>query len=364
MDLLLFFFLENMALIIALMYLALKGKAFFALEFKNPSCLLFLSALFVSFLTFSVMYNPLNHEGMRLDLREVPLFFISYVGGWQYGLLSAIVPAVFRASMGGPTVEIGIIQSIVLPVVIGALFHDKRSAKDKFFPLINLKRIMAGFIAYELLKSIWMWLNTPATLVITMAMFFFAMIAALAMALILNEENRNLLLRKELEMYSNQDALTRLPNIRFFKSKAEDLLSKNTPMLVAMIDVDYFKVYNDTHGHQKGDAALRTLGQLMKDSAREEDIVARYGGEEFITCYTNVSEPDEVFFMAEQFRKKVEEHKFEGEELQPGGNLTVSMGLSFSSDKKTLEQMIEEADQALYLSKSRGKNRVTIYEAS
>ncbi|MDN7246883.1 GGDEF domain-containing protein [Planococcus shenhongbingii] len=363
MDLLLYFFVENMALIIALMYLALKMKELFLLEMSKHSHLLLLSSLFISFLTFSVMYNPYVFEGMRLDLREVPLFFITYVGGWKFGVLSAIIPAGFRASMGGPTVEIGILQSILFPVLIGALFHDKRPV-DKFFPLIDLKRMIIGFVVFEVLKSIWMFFYTPVNLAIIVPIFFFALIAVLAMAMILNEENRTLLLRKELEMYSNQDSLTRLPNIRFFKNKVGDLLSKNTPMLVSMIDVDYFKVYNDTHGHQKGDSVLRTLGQLLMESAREEDIVARYGGEEFIICYTNVSKPEEVIFLAERFRKKVEEHKFEGEELQPGGKLTVSMGLSFSSENRTLEQMIEEADQALYLSKRRGKNQVTIYEAS
>jgi diguanylate cyclase len=364
MNSLLFFFLENMALIIALMYLALKVKELLVLELKKPSYLLGLSALFISFLTFSVMYNPFNYEGMRLDLREVPLFFVSYVGGWQYGLLSAIIPAMYRAFMGGPTAVMGIFQAILLPVIIGAFFHRKHPKTDIFFPLIDFKRMLIGFLVFELLKSVWMLLNTPVSVPITIAMFFFAVIAVLAMALILNEENRSFLLRKELEVYSNQDSLTRLPNIRFFKNKVEDLLSENTPMLISMIDVDYFKVYNDTHGHQKGDSVLRTLGQLLLESAREEDIVARYGGEEFVICYTNVSKPEEVVFLAERFRKKVEDYKFEGEERQPGGRLTVSMGISFSSENKTMEQIIEQADQALYESKRRGKNRVTIYEAS
>ncbi|WP_256204358.1 hypothetical protein [Planococcus faecalis] len=93
---LLFFFLENMALIIALLYLALKAKELLFPNLTESKFLYLLSVVFISFLTFSVMYNPYFYMGMRLDLREVPLYFISYIAGWKVGLLSAIFPAYFR----------------------------------------------------------------------------------------------------------------------------------------------------------------------------------------------------------------------------------------------------------------------------
>ncbi|TWT24905.1 diguanylate cyclase [Planomicrobium sp. CPCC 101110] len=359
-DKLLFFFLENMALIIALMYMALRVKESLSLDKKNPAILFVGYALFINFLTFSVMYHPFFHEGMRIDLREVPLFFISYIGGWKVGILSSILPAIYRIYLGGPTVLEGTLQSIILPVIIGALFHVKKPA-NPLLVLINLKRMMAGFILFEMIKTVAFLLSTPITPFIAAVMFIFAAIAALSMALMLNEENRKLLLRKELEFLSNQDPMTHLPNIRFFKNRVQKLLMKDEPVSIVMFDVDYFKTYNDTHGHQKGDAVLRTLGQLLKEAAGKNDVIARYGGEEFILCYSGASDEENVKAAAERFRKNVQDYRFEGEEQQPEGDLTISLGVSFSGSGKTLEQIIEEADQALYQSKKMGRNRVTVW---
>ncbi|MCJ1909740.1 GGDEF domain-containing protein [Planococcus ruber] len=358
---LLFFFLENMALIIALMYLALKLKETLLVEWKSSTQFLWLSSAFFSFLSFSVMHNPFIHEGMRLDLREVPIFFISYIGGWPFGILSAIVPGIFRASLGGPTVVEGILQSLILPIIIGALFREKVPFNHLFI-IINIKRMLTGFVVFEFIKSIWMIATTPATLFIVAAMFFFAGIAVLAMSLILNGENRNLILRRELEFYSNQDPMTHLPNIRFFKNKVGAFVDDKQPLSIAMVDVDYFKVYNDTHGHQKGDQVLRTIGQLLIDSTSDSDVVARYGGEEFIICFTGEADPEKIFAMADKVRQNIESHRFEGEELQPGGIVSVSVGLSFSDGTRSLDQLTKEADKALYQSKNKGRNCVTLYE--
>ncbi|TWT07908.1 diguanylate cyclase [Planococcus sp. CPCC 101016] len=362
MNSLLFFFLENMALIIALLYLALKAKELLFPDLRESKLLLALSVLFISFLTFSVMYNPFFYEGMRLDLREVPLYFISYVGGWKVGVLSAVFPSFYRYSLGGPTVVQGILQTVVLPVIIGSLFRNK-STINKFFALLDIKRMMIGMLVYEVIKSIWMYTTTPATLFITLSMFLFAGLAVLAMGLIANGENHHILVRKELEFYSNQDPMTQLPNMRFFRNKAQTLLAQYVPVAVVMLDVDYFKTYNDTHGHQKGDAVLRSIGQLLRDHTRKKDYVARYGGEEFIFCITDPFDDQEALKIVEKVRRQIEQHHFEGEELQPEGKLTVSMGISLNSSKKTLDQLIDEADQALYQSKRNGRNRVTAFAA-
>jgi diguanylate cyclase len=363
MDSLLFFFLENMALIIALMYLGLRAKEALFIDLSNPIRDMWMVSMFIGFLTFSIMYNAFPYQGMRLDLREVPIYFISYAGGWQFGILSAIFPMIYRGYMGGPTVVLGIIQAIILPIVIGGLFHDRKTAGKQLL-LLNLRRMMIGFFVFETIKSVWMFATTPATPLIVLSMFLFATIAMLSMALIMNGENRNLILRKELEFYSNQDPMTHLPNIRFFKNNVNRVVAQKEAMAVVMLDVDYFKVYNDTHGHQKGDAVLRSIAQIMKDSTRKEDFVARYGGEEFIICLANPEDAHEACRMAESIRQTIEDFHFEGETLQPEGKLTVSMGISFSNGYKALDHLIEEADNALYQSKRHGRNRVTMYQAA
>lgn len=357
---LLFFFLENMALIIALMYLAFKAKDAMVGDWSNPFRQRITVAAFFAFLTFSIMYHPYVYEGMRLDLREVPLFFISYVGGWQFGLLSAILPTGYRVYMGGPTMVMGVLQSILLPIIIGSLFHE-RKRKDHFTGLLDIRKMMMVFLIYEAIKSVWMIGSTPINFVMAMAMFIFAGVAVFSMALILNGENRSVLLRKELEFYSNRDPMTQLPNIRFFKNNVGKLIDDKIPMAIIMLDVDYFKVYNDTHGHQKGDAVLRSVAQILKDSIQKEDFVARYGGEEFICCINEPGNLEEAAEMAERIRKNILEFHFEGEELQPEGVLTVSVGMSYTVGGASLEELIEEADQSLYQSKRQGRNRVTVF---
>ncbi|MGJ9386048.1 diguanylate cyclase [Salipaludibacillus sp. CF4.18] len=358
-----FFFLENMALIIALMFLGLKLKEFILQKIDNPLRYMWLSALFIGFLSFSIMFHPLLLEGMRLDLREVPLFFISYLGGWKLGVLSAILPGIFRFSLGGPTLIEGIVQGILLPVLIGALFHNKKVLNHPY-TIINIKHMIIGFIVFEVIKTGLMLWTTPITFSITIAMFFFATVAILGIGLMLNDFNRNAMSRKELEFLSNYDSMTHLPNIRYFKNEVHKLISHKVPISICMFDVDYFKHYNDTNGHPAGDEVLRIIGQLLKESVEKGDMIARYGGEEFIICYSNVTSAEDVTATAETFRKKVEEYIFENEETQPNVDVTISIGVTIPSQNKTLDELIGQADKALYQSKQKGRNQVTIFKSS
>lgn len=363
MGLLFFYFLENMALIIALLYLGLKVKEVIVEKMKNPLQLLWLSSVFIGFLSVSIMFYPIEFEGMRIDLREVPLFFITYIGGWKLGVISAVFPGIFRFSIGDPSVWLGIFQTIVLPVVMGELFHKKKA----FIPpytIINMKHMILGFVVFQLIKSLLMFFATPATISMVLIMFLFSFIALTGMGLMWNDFNQKAISREKYEFLSNRDPMTHLPNIRYFKEQVQRFLFKKTPIAIAMVDVDYFKVYNDTHGHQAGDEVLRNVGKLLEKSVRKEDLIARYGGEEFIISYKNVANAAKATDIAERFRQKVEEHIFHGEETQPGGKLTVSIGISFFSEEKTFDELIGEADRALYRSKQRGRNQTTIFQES
>ena len=127
------------------------------------------------------------------------------------------------------------------------------------------------------------------------------------------------------------------------------------------IDIDYFKIYNDLNGHQKGDEVLKSIGIILKNSIRKDDIVARYGGEEFAIILPNTSEMDAIK-LAEEIRSKIEKTYFHGEENQPNGKLTVSIGISIYPDKaKNDIELFKSADDALYRAKFFDKNRVETY---
>lgn len=171
--------------------------------------------------------------------------------------------------------------------------------------------------------------------------------------------------RKKLGELANIDGLTGIYNHRFFheslKEKIVSCKKSQNPISLILLDIDYFKHYNDLYGHQKGDEVLRKIGFILKNNVRIKDIPARYGGEEFAVILPNSSEK-EAIFIAEKIRLAVERHKFEGEENQPKGKITVSVGISTFPDKaKNDVELIKSADDALYRAKFFNKNRVETY---
>lgn len=354
-----FYFLENMALIIAMMYLGLKAREYILPSIAKSRTAPLVNGLLVGMLAFVIMYNPLLHEGMRVDLREAPLYFIAFVGGWFPGIVALIIPAIYRVMMEGPTVLQGILQGIMLPVLIGSLFHDWKNYRPPY-ALISIKRMMIGFVVFEVIKSVWMALSTPATASMALIMALMGTIGVLAMGWILNDTHRNIIRWKALEHDSTHDALTGLPNLRFFHEQVRELKYRGMPMAVVMMDVDHFKNYNDTHGHPAGDGVLRSIGRLMEESARPGDVIARYGGEEFILCFMGVSTEQQAYELADALRERIESYAFYGGDQQPGGRLTVSIGAALSETEQPLDELIEQADRALYHSKKSGRNQVTV----
>jgi len=125
-----------------------------------------------------------------------------------------------------------------------------------------------------------------------------------------------------------------------------------------MIDVDNFKNYNDTHGHLKGDEALRNIASIFHDKSRKCDPVARYGGEEFAIIMPNTLK-DHAQLFAERLRSEVEKFYAEDMAIVPDKRLTISEGIAvYPEDAITKNELISTADAALYQAKHSGKNRV------
>lgn len=357
-------FLSNITLIISFMYLVLKLKQFIIVKTKMVlNYYILLVPLIIATLSIWVMHHPLFFEGMRIDLRSIPLFFISYLGGWKLGALSIVLPTWYRFDLGGPTVIQGVVQGIFLPFLIGAIFHRKKTFRPPY-SMISIKHMMLGYMVYAVLKSSLMLWTTPANISTLIIMVVFEVFSLLIIGLINNDTNHNLLVKKELEFESRHDNMTNLFNLKHFKRELEKLIAQKKSLVIAMFDVDYFKNYNDTHGHPAGDSVLRTIGQLLSENMREEDVFARYGGEEFIICFSNVPNTQTASTLAEEFRKLVETYPFYGEEKQPKGNLTISMGLSSLSPEKSLDTLISEADQALYKAKQADRNTIYLYDSN
>lgn len=169
-------------------------------------------------------------------------------------------------------------------------------------------------------------------------------------------------LRARLAEQAITDPLTGMTNRRYFEEFLGSELARidryGGSCAVAMVDVDRFKNYNDTAGHPAGDEVLRQLSDILERMCRDADLVARYGGEEF-TLVLPATETEEALESAERLRAAVEAHEFPHEEIQPGGELTVSVGVAaYPEDADTMEEVVSAADRALYLAKEDGRNRV------
>ncbi|MBD3322803.1 MAG: diguanylate cyclase [Chitinivibrionales bacterium] len=169
---------------------------------------------------------------------------------------------------------------------------------------------------------------------------------------------------RQLKEMATHDPLTGIFNRRFFKDMYKRdwriALRAKTRISVIMLDIDFFKGYNDTYGHQAGDSCLQQVAGVLRESLRRAgDIVARYGGEEFIVVLNTVS-ADEAMQSAEFMRKRISALKIPHSASGVAKYVTVSCGLSSVIPDKKLapETLIRQADTALYTAKESGRNRV------
>jgi diguanylate cyclase (GGDEF)-like protein/PAS domain S-box-containing protein len=176
----------------------------------------------------------------------------------------------------------------------------------------------------------------------------------------------NLKLREKLRAEAIHDPLTGLFNRRYLEETLARELHRarrrNSPLCVAMLDLDDFKRFNDTFGHDAGDSLLRELGRLVRANVRKSDIPCRYGGEEFVLVLPD-SELADAEQRVEQIRVLIKELQIpHGEQLLRA--LTVSAGVA-QADKHSSDpnELLRAADQALYAAKNAGRNRVVVYQA-
>ncbi len=171
-------------------------------------------------------------------------------------------------------------------------------------------------------------------------------------------------LQNKLAMLATTDGLTGLYNHRTFQTRlSEELLRAeryNKSIILLLLDIDHFKRFNDTYGHQTGDDVLKTIAKIIKGNIRKVDFPARYGGEEFAVILPE-SNCDHAMIVAERIRTSVMDYPFylkDGSRIQ----ITVSIGIScFPNDATQKEDLIKKADTALYHAKNTGRNRVSLF---
>jgi len=171
-------------------------------------------------------------------------------------------------------------------------------------------------------------------------------------------------LKDELEraqLMAKTDELTNIPNRRGFNQAIAQIISEakqlNQPFSLIILDIDFFKSINDEFGHLIGDSVLRYLAKQLNCETKGKDTIARIGGEEFVIILPNTGLEDAVY-VANNLRLKIEKNQLKVKSHNKNLTLTISAGVAKYIIDETAEDIVERADQALYLAKNSGRNRV------
>lgn len=176
---------------------------------------------------------------------------------------------------------------------------------------------------------------------------------------------KNASLLAQLEQQALQDALTSLPNRRAYEAQAEQAMARaarsnssgnSSVLAVGVADLDHFKKINDRHGHAVGDAVLRTVAQVLRDTGRMTDVAARLGGEEFGLLF-----PDATLAQARKVAERIRAAVAAAPTRLPDGtdlHVTMSIGVATLAPGATLDAAMSDADRALYQAKHQGRNQV------
>jgi diguanylate cyclase (GGDEF)-like protein len=172
--------------------------------------------------------------------------------------------------------------------------------------------------------------------------------------------------RSKLERIAHYDVLTNLPNRVLLADRLSQAMiqsqRRNRLLAIAFIDLDGFKVVNDTHGHNVGDQLIAALSKRMNESLREGDTLARIGGDEFIAVMVDLNRVEDCQPLLERLLEAAADFVTLGDTVL---NISASIGVTFyPQDGAGAEQLMRHADQAMYVAKKAGKNRYHLFDVA
>lgn len=168
--------------------------------------------------------------------------------------------------------------------------------------------------------------------------------------------------KKRLVADTEIDFLTKLPNRNYINWKFEEMNCQHKFICVVIADIDHFKTVNDKFGHNVGDDVLKEIANVLSKNLRRGDISSRWGGEEFVLLLPDAS-IEQTFDIIERIRKNIASRSFTDKSNQSTFNLSISFGIASNQGQKSqLNDLIEQADQALYQAKGNGRNRTEIFQ--
>lgn len=273
-------------------------------------------------------------------------------------LISLLLPFVFQIFLGG-FVSSGAVTLWSILTILGSFTFQDKSVTIKWFALYIVLVILSGVID-EYIHSIGIALpDVPRGLSVLFFTLNITLISSIIFGLFYYFVYSKEKLESILETLASTDPLTGLPNRRSFFSNAQKEFSRarryKIPFSVMMLDIDFFKLINDTHGHGVGDEALKQFSTLLKECTRDTDVLGRYGGEEFVVMLPETPILN-VHTLAERILKQCQSLTIKTSEGSCA--FTVSIGLTeVKESDENMEEILKRADDALYQAKENGRNQ-------
>lgn len=280
----------------------------------------------------------------RTNRKQYVFFYGLIIMGFVVSALHFIIPNMYS----GTDQQIHLLQDIGLELYVFVLI---------FLCFYMIPPYIGQQLKYQLALSIYFFFQTVHLLntymyesaqpALTFAVNLLPIIYYFLLFMILFE--RVVELMQAIYNSSITDGLTRLYNRKFFYNRVTQHVQRHLPVYILFSDIDNFKKLNDTQGHQMGDNVLKQVAQIMKDEAEECGIAGRYGGEEMVIMISDPSVKMDAF--AERIRSRIEKETI----------VTASIGYSKYKNGLSAEELIKQADEAMYRAKTTGKNKVVKY---
>jgi diguanylate cyclase len=302
---------------------------------------------------------PMNAERTIIfDFRFVVMYLSAMYGGFVSSIITSVIIALYRIIVTGANTNAIIVSTSILicGFLLGALSKVKANREQKFL-------IMNTVVTITILTASYL-IHDDANLFVLNSLMFVSttVITSYFISRYIHFSLANIRSYWQLKIDATTDHLTELANLREFENRFEQLFeecqSNQLPISFLMLDLDHFKMINDTFGHQKGDEVLSELAQILLKSCRGHDLVARIGGEEFAIVLPRCPR-ETALTIGRRIRQQIEEFSFckDTHEIR----MTVSIGVSsYPNDAMDSQKLMVLADKALYKAKSAGRNSVML----
>lgn len=348
----------------------------FALAFLLCATSILLSHNIISGLTYANVFTAILLDTMSLGLLlwgscerikvKTPYLLIAATG--IIGLIAGYVATTTFNTAALRLAPINAVHAVLL-FTCGWIWLKKtnadhatnRSSISFIFFFFALFSIAFPFIANNMAASpsAEQYQYSTNWLIFNFAIIMMVMVAGLSLTAVLTDD-----MFDKIKAVSSTDILTGLKTRRAFEEEFENIFLKlersPLPLSIIIADIDHFKLVNDTYGHQTGDRVIATFGKLLFAGSRKTDLVARIGGEEFCIVLWNADAAG-ARLVAENMRTQFQAAQFDG--IPKHKKFTSSFGVATLKTGETSEELYRRADQALYLAKQKGRNRVCLDES-